>query len=107
MKPLTRQDHVKLKKALASAYRNKENADVGDVWQVRAMGHIRSLGHPYSSTSYLELFQRFIWQLAPLAFILVVLLGIVVSKIDFVSGYEIAKMFIDDPADFSLLALYI
>lgn len=107
MKPLTHQDHVKLRRALASAYRDKEDAEVDDLWQVRVMGHIRSLSPSYSMTSYLELFQRFIWQLAPVAFVLVLLLGIVVSKVDFISDYEIVKMFIDDPADFSLLALYI
>jgi hypothetical protein len=97
--------HIRLKKALAVAYREKEKAEVGDLWQVRVMEHIRSLGPLYSQTSYLERFERLVWQLAPVACVLVVLLGVVITQLELVSDYEIVKMFIEDPADFSLLAL--
>jgi len=106
MKSIKREHHVRLKEALAVAYREKEKAEVGELWQVRVMGHIRSLGSLYSQTSYLGLFERFVWQLVPVACVLVLLLGVAVTQLDLISDYEIVKMFMEDPADFSLLALY-
>jgi hypothetical protein len=105
MNSIKKKHHIRLKKALAVAYREKEKAEVGDLWQVRVMEHIRSLGPLYSQTSYLERFERLVWQLAPVACVLVVLLGVVITQLELVSDYEIVKMFIEDPADFSLLAL--
>ena len=106
MKSIRKKHRIRLRKALAVAYREKEKAEVGELWQVRVMGHIQSLGTLYSQTSYIELFGRFVWQLAPMAFVLVVLLGAIVTQLELVSDYEIVKMFMEDPADLSLLALY-
>lgn len=105
MKTIKREDHVKLRKALASAYRKKESAEVGDSWQVKVMEHIRNLDAFYPQPSYLDLFQRLVWQLAPVACVLALILGIVLSQVDYIRDYEIAKMFIEDPANYSLLAL--
>jgi len=106
MKSIRKKHRIRLRKALAAAYREKEKAEVGELWQVRVMGHIQSLGPLYSQTSYLERFERFVWHLAPVACVLVVLLGVGITQLELVSDYEIVKMFIEDPADFSLLALY-
>ena len=105
MKSLTHHDHVKLRKALASAYGKKENAKVGDLWQVKVMEHIRNLDPFHTQPSYLDLFQRLVWQLVPVACVLVLILGMVLSQVDFTTDYVIAKMFIEDPANYSLLAL--
>jgi hypothetical protein len=105
MKTIKHEDHVKLRKALASAYREKESAEVGDLWQVRVMEHIRNPDAFYPQPSYLDLFQRLVWQLVPVACILVLILGIVLSQVNFTPDYEMAKMFIEDPANYSLLAL--
>ena len=105
MKPLKHEDHVKLRKALASAYRKKENVEESDVWQVKAMERIRNLDPSYTQPSYLDLFQRLVWQLAPVTCVLVLILGIVLSQIDFMPDYVIAKIFLEDPADYSLVAL--
>ena len=105
MNSIKHEDHVKLKKALASAYREKENAKVGDLWQVRVMEHIRNLEPFYTRLGYLDLFQRLVWQLAPVACVLVFILGLILSQVNFMPDFEMAKMFIEDPADYSLLAL--
>jgi hypothetical protein len=105
MKSLTHEDRVKLRKALASAYRKKENAEVGDLWQVKVMEHIRNLDPFHTQPSYLDLFQRLVWQLAPVACVLVFILGMVLSRVDFMTDYVIAKIFIEDPANYSLFAL--
>jgi len=105
MKSLKHQDHVKLRTALASVYHEKENAEVGDLWQVKVMEHIRNLDLYHTRPSYLDRFQRLVWQLVPLACVLVLILGMVLSRVDFMTDYVIAKMFIEDPANYSLLAL--
>lgn len=105
MNSIKHEDHVKLKKALASAYREKENAKVGDLWQVKVMEHIRNLDPFHTQPSYLDLFQRLVWQLVPVACILVFILGMVLSQVDFMTDYVIAKIFIEDPANYSLFAL--
>ncbi|UCF83769.1 MAG: hypothetical protein JSV50_21845 [Desulfobacteraceae bacterium] len=106
MKSIKEEDFVKLRKALAAAYREKEKTEVDELWQSRVMGHIRNLGPLYPKTGYFELFQGLVWRFAPVACALVLLLGAAVAQLDFVSDYELAKIFIEDPADFSLLALY-
>jgi hypothetical protein len=105
MKSLTHEDRVKLRKALASAYRKKENAKVGDLWQVKVMEHIRNFDPFHTQPSYLDLFQRLVWQLAPVACVLVFILGMVLSQVDFMTDYVIAKIFIEDPANYTLFAL--
>jgi hypothetical protein len=105
MKTIKQEGHVKLRKALASAYREKENAEVGDLWQVKVMEHIRNLDSFCAQPGYLDLFQRLVWQLVPVACVLVFILGIVLSRVNFIPDYEMAKMFIEDPANYSLLAL--
>lgn len=105
MKFIKHEDHVKLKKALASAYREKENAKVGDLWEVKVMEHIRNLDPFHTRLSYLDLLQRLVWQLVPVACVLLLILGMVLSQVDFITDYVIAKMFIEDPANYSLIAL--
>ena len=105
MKPLKHEDHIKLRKVLSSAYRKKENVEVSDVWQVKVMEHIRNLDPFHTQPSYLDLFQRLVWQLVPVACVLVLILGMVLSQVGFTTDYVIAKMFIEDPSNYSLLAL--
>ena len=105
MKSIKKESQMKLRNAFATAYREKEKGEVGELWMARVMGHIRSLGPLYPETSYLELFQQFVWRITPVACVLVLLLSAALTQVDFVSDYEFARMLIEDPADFSLLAL--
>ena len=95
-------DHLKIRKALAAAYREKEKVVAGELWQTSVMGHIRRLGPLYPASSYLEFFERFLWRLAPVACVLILILAVIFIHMDFLSEYEMAKIFFDDPADVSL-----
>lgn len=92
----------KLKKTLTVAYYEKEKAAVNEHWQIRVMSHVRSMGSLKVKTNYLEFFQGFVWKLAPVACLLILVLTIILTNLDFVSDYEIAKAFMEDPLDFSL-----
>lgn len=105
MKPIRRKEHVKLKKALASAYLRKENAETGDMQHIEVMEHIRNIEPFYTQPNYLDLFQQLVWKLAPVAVVIALILGVVLSQVDYTRDYEMAKMFIEDPANYSLLAL--
>jgi len=106
MKSIERKDLARIMKALVSAYHKREETEVGDTWwRVGVMGHIRSLHPFYPETSYFELFQQFLWRLAPVACVLAVALTVTIIKMDFFSDYELAKIFVSDPKDFILLAM--
>ncbi len=104
MKTIKKEDHVKLRKTLAVAYREKEKTEVDALWQIKVMGRIRNVG-PHYRASYIELFQRLVWQLSPITSALVLILGVSITQIDFVSDYEIVKLLMEDPAAYSLLVL--
>ena len=106
MKSIKKVNFNQIGKALCAAFHEKEKTEVGELWQSRLMDHIRSLGPLYSKTNFLDLFQRFVWQLAPFTCVLILLLSAAVVRLDFVSDYELSKMFIEDPTNFSLLSLY-
>jgi hypothetical protein len=95
-------DKVRVQKALTAAYHEKEKVEVGDLWQIGVMHRARSLGPLNSKIDYLELLERFVWRFAPVACLLIVVLAMVLANLDFVSDYEIAKAFMEDPLDFSL-----
>jgi len=106
MKSIKRKDLARVLKALASAYFRREKAEVGDTWwEARVMGHIRNLQPFYLRTSYFELYQQFLWRLAPVACVLAVALAVVIVRMDFFSDYELAKIFVSDPKDFIVLAM--
>jgi hypothetical protein len=105
MKTIKKEDLIKLRKALSTTYHEKEKDEVDEVLPARVMGRIRSLDPLYPKTGFFEVFQGFVWRLVPVATILVLLLGAAVAQLDIVSDYELTKVFLEDPADYTLLAL--
>ena len=106
MGSINREYLSKIRKILATAYHEKENIETGGLLRTRVMGHVLSLGPLSPQVCYFELFQQLLWKLAPVTCILVVILGVAIAKMDFIESYELAKSFINDPADFILLTLY-
>ena len=93
----------KLKKAFAEAYHAKEMTDVDALWDIRVMGHIRKLGALSPKTSFLAQFESLVWRLTPVACILIIVLAVYMTRIDFVSENEIAAILINDPVEFVLI----
>lgn len=93
----------KIRKALMSVYRERENAEIGNQWQRRVMSSIRRLGIPEQRHGYQEYFGRLMWRFAPVtvAFILILAVGII--QFDFFSDFELTNILIEESADFSLL----
>jgi len=106
MKPITDGDLDKVLKAFSAAHQDREKAEVGELWPVRVMGHIRSMSRIYPGAGYLEHMQQLVWRLSPVAVVLVLLLSAVLFQLDFTSDYDLAKMLVEDPLDLSLLGEY-
>jgi hypothetical protein len=105
MKTIKKEDLIKLRKAFATTYHEKEKDQVDELLLTSVMGRIRSLDPLYPITGFFEVFQGFVWRLVPIAIILVLVLGAAIIQLDTVSDYELTKAFLEDPADYTLLAL--
>jgi hypothetical protein len=103
----TKEDKLgKLQKALSVTYAESAKGEVGELWSVRVMGHIKSLPAIYPGSGFLENLQQLVWRLSPVAIALVLLLSAAVLQSDFTSDYELAEMFVEDPIELSLLGEY-
>lgn len=87
-------------------HQEKEKFHVSDNWQASAMKLIRNDAGADYQPDFFEIFQKFVWRLAPVSCILLILLGFLMSQSDILSDYELVKMFINDPSDLSFLSLY-
>jgi len=104
MKHITNEAYAKIQKALSIAFLQKENMSVNDHWRLKVMGCIRTSGL-YPNTSYAELLQRLVWKLTPVTIAMAIIFLFVITQIDFVSDYEIARILVEDPIEYSLFAL--
>ncbi|MBN1848619.1 MAG: hypothetical protein JW932_08540 [Deltaproteobacteria bacterium] len=104
MKSMNKENLAKIKKMLTVAYYEKETVEIGESWKSRVMASIQDL-RPSHQVDFIEVFQRILWRLVPVACGLIILLGIAVSQMNLISDYELVDMMFEDPADYSLLAL--
>jgi len=105
MKP-DRNAFSELESALKRAFREKEKAKPGEQWQQQMMSHIRSLGPVYAKTDYLEVFEQFVWRFAPVACALILMLTLCIINLDLVPEYEMVKLFVEDPIEFSYVQMF-
>lgn len=93
-------------RAFKTAHREKEKICVRESLKADVMNLIRGKIRDDYSAGFFDLFQQFLWKLAPVTCVLALLLGILLSRIDVASDYEFVKLFINNPSDMSLLSLY-
>ena len=106
MKPIGEKELDKVLSVFKDVHHEKEKLHVSDDWQANAMRLIRNDAGEYFRPVFFDIFQQFVWKLAPVSCLLVLLLGLLVSQTDFLSDYEMAKIFINDPSDLSFISLY-
>ena len=100
---MTPQQRDRLKNILAAAYRQKEADAVPDGWQMGVMRRIRLLPASARRTVALEDAAGLAWRFAAAACVLVAVLSAVALQDSFQTEYEMARMFIGAPLDFSLV----
>jgi hypothetical protein len=104
MKHITNEAFAKIQKALFIAFSKKEHMEISDNWRLMVMGHIRKM-EPRPEISYAELFQQFVWKLSPVAIAMVIVFLLFMAQTDFIYDYEIARILVEDPIQYSLFAL--
>lgn len=109
MKRLSKGGRVRVRKALATAYfdRERDRNQYDGLSQTKVMSRIHSLGPLASKDSDLEVFGQFLWRVAPIACILILILTVVFTQIRFISDNEIAKVFMEDPSNFGLTSFLV
>lgn len=103
MKHITDEDYGKIQKALSTAFSEKEHMEVNDNWRMRVMGHVRNM-ELCPKISYAESLQQLVWKLSPVTFAMVIIFLLVMAQTDFISDYEIARILVEDPLEYSLFA---
>ncbi|MEW5722237.1 MAG: hypothetical protein AB1896_03965 [Thermodesulfobacteriota bacterium] len=108
MKTPTQEQRRRLRLLLSAAYRRREETGVEleGLGPEKIMYRIRCLGVRYHRVSYWDLFEAWVWRLAPLAGTLALLLGLIASQMDQGAGYDLANLLVEDPVDYSLYAFY-
>jgi hypothetical protein len=84
--------HQALRELLRRAYREKEKVEVGDQWQEEVMRRVGELGEIEASPSYLVMLEQLVWRLVPVTCILIIGLTVLLSSIDFISGYDVIHL---------------
>ena len=98
--------YTKLESALKRAFRDKENAKPSEPWQQNVMRHVRSVGPLNATTGYVDLFEQFVWRFAPVACVLILVLGVCIINFGLVPEYEVVKLFVEDPIEFSYVQIF-
>lgn len=95
------QDHLdKIEQALAFAYRIGLAGEVGPGWENRLMTSIRAVGPLSDYHLFLDLFQRHVWRLAPLAAILTLLAGVFLyHQTGFLTDVQLVGLLIENRLD--------
>ena len=101
----SKMDDIKVKQALRAAYHAKENngSEVGGQFEAQIMRRIRAFGPIHSKPDYISLFEQFVWRLAPVTAVLIIILAVWAIQFDFASEFEITNIFMDDPIGFNLI----
>ena len=92
--------------AFKTAHREKEKIHVSDNWQMGVMNLVRDKVKNDFGVNFFDLFQQVVWRLVPVTCVLVLLLGIALTRINMLSDYEMTKFFINDSSDVSMLSVY-
>jgi hypothetical protein len=100
---LKKQHHIKLRNALAAAYREKEKIEVGTRWKTKTMNRIRRVGSLDDNAGFIMNLEQLLWRLSPVACSLILIFSVFLFNIDFVQEYEMAKLFVDDPVEFAFV----
>jgi len=96
----------KLWAILRQAYQEKEKLEVGHLWTEGIMCHIRELGSTVPRPRFWEMFEPFIWRLAPVVCVLILILTVVLIAFDLTSGYDPFQIFMNGKEELTLAQLF-
>ena len=95
-----------LREIFKLAYLEKENLEVGDQWQGEVMRRLRKLGAIQPAPGFLEMLESFVWRLAPVTCLLILVLTAVLIVSDFTSEYEVIQLLMNGTEELVLPQFY-
>ena len=94
-----------LREILRRAQQEKETVEIGDQWQEEVMRRIRNFGPIEVKPSFLLMFERLVWRLAPVTCLLIVGLTLVLSSVNFTPGYDAIQLLMNGTEELTLVQL--
>jgi hypothetical protein len=102
----SRTEQEKLKGILRQAYQEKEKPRIDELWQDDLMHRILGLAKIQSASRFLTMFEKFVWQLAPIIFLLILALAGVLLLLDLTSGYDVFQFLLNGREEFTLSQMF-
>ena len=102
----SKQEQEKLKSILRQAYQEKEKPRIDELWQDDLMHRILGLAKIQSTPRFLTMFEKFVWQLAPVISLLILALTGVLLVLDLASGYDVFQFLLNGKEEFSLSQMF-
>ena len=84
----------KFKELLRQAYRAREHAEVGTRWRMSLMARVREIGPLRPKAAFLPAFEQFVWRLAPVLCVLVLVLAAVFIGTEIASWEDPVQLFV-------------
>ena len=101
-----KQNHEKLRVLLRQAYQERVKPEVGGLWIEGIMCRIRELGTTMPVPHFWEMFEPFIWRLAPFVCILILTLAVVLITFHLTIGYDPFQVFMNGKEEITLAQLF-
>jgi len=102
-----RKRYATLERAFRDVYRKSADQGTGAMdpaWRANVLRRIRTPeSHPGEFSPLMWLFQRYLWRLAPVAGVFVVLMGVWIFQSGLSPDVEIAALAMDNPVSYSLI----
>ena len=96
----------KLKNILRQAYQEKEKPIIDELWKDDLMHRILGLAKIQSTPRFLTMFEKLVWQLAPVISLLILALTGVLLVLDLSSGYDVFHFLLNGKEEFSLSQMF-
>jgi len=94
---LTYDDQEKVINALKTAYHDHDTPEAAEQWQQNVMRDIRRLGPLSPATGEATFPAQLLWRAAPAVCMLILIIGVFVVNLDFVSDFELGNLLSEDP----------
>jgi hypothetical protein len=96
----------RLKGILRQVYQEKEKIGIVDAEPGEIMRRIRKIGALQPAPSFIEMFGSFVWRLAPIICLLILVLTAVSLAVDFASRHDVFQVLMNGREELTLVQLF-
>ncbi len=100
---MTNETIQKIEARLKAAYHHRADYEVSGMWRREAMRRIRDMGSLYPQVPYLGLLEQFMWQLAPVTCLVIVVMGTLIANYGWIPDTHLVDLILNESQEaFSL-----